>query len=119
TSDAGNQFLAARPFAGRDQQQREQPAKGHARAGTEPPLLDGQAQHEKAAAGDGETASPNDPLRAETLFEAWAGPRSSGYRGRGGWFSGRLRWWGSVGADGLAGDLRRRRSRSDRAFGRS
>ena len=67
--DAGNQFLAARPFAGRDQREREQRAKGDSRAGAEPHLLDRQAQHEKAAAGNCDTASPNDPLRAKALFK--------------------------------------------------
>ncbi len=61
---------AARPFAGGDEQARQQRAQDDSGAGPEPSLLDRVADEEKAAKGECYAPDPDHPLGAEALLQA-------------------------------------------------
>ena len=68
--DRRDAFLAAGPFAGRQQRQREQAAEHGAHAGAEQPGLDRIAHHEEAAERQRQAADPDHPAGADALLEA-------------------------------------------------
>ncbi len=130
-------FLAAQPFAGEKQRQRERAAEHDAHAGSDQARLDRIAHHEEAAERQREPADPDHPAGADALFEARGGDRlrqrrrrgSAGVgggrnergirdrRGRGntGWFS---RDFGRGGRECLVRRLTRRQRRRGRGGAR-
>ena len=68
-------LAAPRPFAGRDQRDRQQRAERHPHAGPDQALLDRIAHQEEAAEREREAADPDHPLGAEALLEAHRGRR--------------------------------------------
>ena len=73
--DGGDAFLAARPFAGGKQRQREQAAEHGAHAGAEQAGLDRIAHHEEAAERQRQSADPHHPAGADRLLETAIGLR--------------------------------------------
>ena len=73
--DGGDALLAARPFAGGEQRQREQAAEQGAHAGAEQTGLDRIAHHEEAAERQRQAADPDHPAGAEAFLEAGLGWR--------------------------------------------
>ena len=63
--DGGDAFLAAGPFAGQQQGQREQAAQHRAHAGAEQAGLDRIAHHEEAAERQRQPADPHHPAGAD------------------------------------------------------
>ena len=81
--DGRDALLAARPFAGRQQRQRERAAEQGAHAGPEQPGLDRVADHEEAAERQRQAADPDHPAGADALLEAGRGLRKRRrHRGR-------------------------------------
>ena len=78
--DRRDAFLAAGPFAGGKQRQRERAAEQGAHAGSEQSGLDRIADHEEAAERQRQAADPDHPAGADAFFEAGAGLRQR--RGR-------------------------------------
>jgi hypothetical protein len=66
----GQIFLASRPLAGRDQNERQQRAEHDADAGADQALLDRIADQKDAAEGERYAADPDHPARAESLLKA-------------------------------------------------
>jgi hypothetical protein len=77
--DGGDAFLAARPFAGQQQGQREHAAQHRAYAGAEQAGLDRVAHHEEPAERQRQPADPHHPAGADRFLEAAV--------------SRRQRWW--------------------------
>ena len=67
--DGRDAFLAARPFAGQQQGQREQAAQNRAHAGAEQAGLDRIANHEEAAERQRQSADPHHPAGADCFLE--------------------------------------------------
>ena len=114
------------PFACADQNKRDDGAEQDAGAGSEPALLDRLTHQEEAAKRERDAAGPDDPLRAEALFEACLGPcrfwhdrrsnRRLGFRrGRRPFFSLRLR---RRGGERFRGGRRGRKRGGRRRFAR-
>ena len=81
--DRGNALLAAGPFAGGQQRQREQAAEQRAHAGAEQPGLDRIAHHEEAAERQRQPADPDHPAGADGFLEPAIGLRQRRRRCRG------------------------------------
>ena len=81
--DRGNALLAAGPFAGGQQRQRERAAEQGAHAGAEQPGLDRIAHHEEAAERQRQAADPDHPAGADALLEAGPGLAAGGGGGGG------------------------------------
>ena len=94
--DGGDALLAARPFAGQQQGQREQAAQHRAHAGAEQAGLDRIAHHEESAERQRQSADPHHPAGADRFLEAAIGLRQ------------RRRWCRRA-ACGLIWDARRER----------
>ena len=75
--DRGDALLAARPFAGGKQRQRERAAEQGAHAGPEQPRVDRIADHEEAAERQRQSADPDHPAGADALLEAGPGLRKA------------------------------------------
>ena len=73
--DRGDALLAARPFAGQQQGQREQAAQHRADAGAEQAGLDRIAHHEEPAERQRQPADPHHPAGADRFLEATVGLR--------------------------------------------
>ena len=78
--DRGDALLAARPFAGGQQRQREGAAEQGAHAGPEQSGVDRIADHEEAAERQRQSADPDHPAGADALLEPGTGLRKR--RGR-------------------------------------
>ena len=73
--DRGDALLAARPFPGQQQGQREHAAQHRAHAGAEQAGLDRIAHHEEPAERQRQPADPHHPAGAEGFLEAAVGLR--------------------------------------------
>jgi hypothetical protein len=71
--DRRQAFVAAAPFAGRQQRQREQPAQQRADAGAKQPGLDRIAHHEETAQRQRQAAHPHHPAGADAFLETGTG----------------------------------------------
>ena len=81
--DRGDALLAAGPFAGSEQRQREQAAEQHTHSGAEQAGLDRIAHHEEAAERQRQAADPHHPAGADGFLEAAIGLRQRRRRRRG------------------------------------
>ena len=88
--DRGNALLAAGPFAGGEQRQREQAAQRGTHVGAEQAGLDRIAHHEEAAERQRQAADPHHPAGADGFLEPAIGLRQRRRRCRGGATSGLL-----------------------------
>ena len=109
--DAGGKLVSSCPFAGRDQECRENRSEKYPDPGAEQAHLDGVANKKNAAERERKAPDPHDPLRAEPLLQRCWRRRRHGY----GWCGrGRL---GSFGSGRLFDDDRRRLGGLDRSRG--